>query len=165
MGGPSAAIVCEEPIALGARRLVRVGTCGALVEGPALGDLLVAEAVLPADGASRALGAGGPLQPDPELTAALVAAGAAPATVVSTDLFFDPRPGRAAEWIEQGATAVEMEAAAVLQVAALRGVQAGCVLGVSDVPSEDGSARADRELLEEMGTRLGAAGYAALRSR
>src|ERR671916_3098120 len=28
MGGPSAAIVVEELIALGARRLVRVGTCG-----------------------------------------------------------------------------------------------------------------------------------------
>ncbi len=30
MGGPSAAIVCEELIALGARRLVRIGTCGVL---------------------------------------------------------------------------------------------------------------------------------------
>src|SRR5439155_5041318 len=30
MGGPSAAIVCEELVMLGARRLVRVGTCGAL---------------------------------------------------------------------------------------------------------------------------------------
>ena len=34
MGGPSAAIVCEELIALGARRLVRIGTCGALRDGP-----------------------------------------------------------------------------------------------------------------------------------
>src|ERR687890_1431442 len=40
MGGPSAAIVVEELIALGATRLVRVGTCGALVDGFALGDLL-----------------------------------------------------------------------------------------------------------------------------
>ena len=30
MGGPSAAIVAEELIALGARTLVRIGTCGAL---------------------------------------------------------------------------------------------------------------------------------------
>ena len=30
MGGPSAAIVVEELIALGARRFVRIGTCGAL---------------------------------------------------------------------------------------------------------------------------------------
>ena len=38
MGGPSAAIVVEELIALGARRLVRVGTCGALAGGSRLGD-------------------------------------------------------------------------------------------------------------------------------
>ena len=34
MGGPSAAIVTEELIRLGARRLVRVGTCGALADLP-----------------------------------------------------------------------------------------------------------------------------------
>src|SRR5215212_8757468 len=31
MGGPSAAIVVEELIELGARSLIRIGTCGALV--------------------------------------------------------------------------------------------------------------------------------------
>ena len=34
MGGPSAAIVLTELIALGARRAIRVGTCGALDSGP-----------------------------------------------------------------------------------------------------------------------------------
>ena len=33
MGGPSAAIVVEELVRLGARRFVRVGTCGALTSG------------------------------------------------------------------------------------------------------------------------------------
>ena len=42
MGGPSAAIVCEELIALGARRLVRIGTCGALRDDIELGALLAA---------------------------------------------------------------------------------------------------------------------------
>ncbi len=46
MGGPSAAIVSEELIALGARRLVRIGTCGALVDELELGDLVAAETVL-----------------------------------------------------------------------------------------------------------------------
>ena len=58
MGGPSAAIVIEELVQLGARRLVRVGTCGALVGGFALGDVIVAREAVCADGASRALGAG-----------------------------------------------------------------------------------------------------------
>jgi uridine phosphorylase len=164
MGGPSAAIVCEELIALGARRLVRIGTCGALVDEFSHGDLLAAETVLPADGASGALGATGPLGGNPELTAALVAAGARPATIVSTDLFFDPR-AEAGGWLERGAVAVEMEAATVFQVATLRGARAACVLAVTDVPSDDGSARVGPEELEAIGERLGAAGYEALRSR
>jgi uridine phosphorylase len=165
MGGPSAAIVCEELIALGAARLVRIGTCGALAGGHAFGDLLAAETVLPADGASRSLGAQGPLRGDPELTAALVYAGAEPATLVSTDLFFDARDGVAGDWLEQGAAGVEMEAAAVFRVAELRGARAACVVAVTDVPTDGDSQRVDHVQLEEIELRLGAAGYEALRSR
>jgi uridine phosphorylase len=159
MGGPSAAIVTEELIALGARRLVRIGTCGALVDELELGDLVAAEAVLSADGASAALGANGALGSDPELLARLVAGGARPATVVSSDLFYDPREGEAGAWIERGASVVEMEAAAILQVAARRGVAAACVLGVTDVPAPGGSRRVDVDELERIGLRLGEAGY------
>jgi uridine phosphorylase len=166
MGGPSAAIVCEELIALGARRLVRIGTCGALIEDVRLGKLLAAEAVLPADGTSAALGADSPLHPDPGLTAALIEAGAQPATVVSTDLFYDPRDGAAGEWIERGASAVEMEAAAVLSVAGRHGVAAACALAVSDVTGSDGSHRRIAvDELEALGHRLGELGYRALRTR
>ena len=164
MGGPSAAIVCEELIALGATRLVRIGTCGALDPELELGTLLAAASVLPLDGTSAALGADAPLAPDPELLEALVAAGARPATIVTSDLFYDPRDGAAAGWIEQGALAVEMEAATILQIAARRGVAAAVVLGVSDAPSSNGSRRLSPEELEELGVRVGEAGYAALRS-
>jgi uridine phosphorylase len=162
MGGPSAAIVCEELIALGARRLVRIGTCGALADDLRLGDLLAAEAVLPADGTSAALGAGSLLRPDPELTAALVDAGARAVTVVSSDLFYDPRDGAAAGWVERGASAVEMEAAAVLCVAGRRGAAAACALAVSDVPGEHGTRRIGADELEALGPRLGDLGYRAL---
>jgi uridine phosphorylase len=163
MGGPSAAIVVEELIALGARRLVRIGTCGALDGRLGAGTLVAAQRVLPADGASTALGAGGAIEPDVALTQALIKAGARPATVVSTDLFYDPR-SEAAGWLGNGAAVVEMEAAAVLSVAARRGVAAACVLGISDVPGPDGSRRLSDDELEEMGLRLGRAGYAAVRS-
>jgi uridine phosphorylase len=162
MGGPSAAIVVEELISLGARELVRIGTCAALVEGVELGALIAAEAVLPADGASAALGAGGRLTPDPGLLERLTAAGARPGTVVSSDLFYDPREGASAEWVERGALAVEMEAATILQVAARRGVAAACVLGVTDVPSTNGAVRAERERIEAIGLSVGEAGYAAV---
>jgi uridine phosphorylase len=165
MGGPSAAIVVEELIALGARRLVRIGTCGALVDDLELGDLVAADSVLPGDGASVALGADGHLGSDRELLERLVSAGARPATVVSSDLFYDPRDGQAGAWAERGASVVEMEAATILQVAARRGVAAACVLGVSDVPDAAGARRADAEQLEQIGLRVGEAGYAAVRTR
>ncbi len=163
MGGPSAAIVCEELIALGATQLVRIGTCGALDPELELGALLAAASVLPADGTSVALGADARLVPDPELLERLVAAGARPVTIATSDLFYDPRD-EAADWIERGALAVEMEAATILQIAARRGVAAACVLGVSDVPSSNGSLRMGPDELEQLGVRVGEAGYAALRS-
>ena len=162
MGGPSAAIVVEELIALGARRLVRIGTCGALGGALELGDIVAAESVLPADGTSAALGANGSVAPDPALLSRLVGAGARPGTVVSSDLFYDPREGEVARWVERGAVAVEMEAATIFLVAARRGVEAACVLGVSDVVGEEGGLRADPEQLEAIGLRVGEAGYAAV---
>src|SRR5438105_9247136 len=58
MGGPSAAIVFSELIALGARSAIRVGTCGALAVALGLGELVIAREAICADGTSRALGAG-----------------------------------------------------------------------------------------------------------
>jgi uridine phosphorylase len=161
MGGPSAAIVCEELIALGARRLVRIGTCASLVDDLALGTLLAPESVLPLDGTSAALGAEGPLAPDDDLLARLVAGGATPATVASTDLFYDrrgPVPG-------DGALAVDMETAAILGVAARHRVAAACVLGVARRANATGANRLDADALEALGLSLGEIGYGALRTR
>jgi len=162
MGGPSAAIVLEELIDLGARRIVRVGTCGALADGLELGDLLIADGVLAEDGTSRALGAGGTLRPDATLHGALRAAasGAASGLVVSSDLFYDPDPGRAPGWARAGALAVEMEAATLLAVAARRGVAAAAVLAVSDIVAT--RTRIGQEALERAEAELGRAGLAAL---
>jgi uridine phosphorylase len=162
MGGPSAAIVVEELIALGARRLVRIGTCGALVDDLMLGELIAAQTVLPADGTSAALGANGRLAPSPELLDRLVAAGVRPVTVVSTDLFYGARDGDAATWVTRGALAVEMEAAAILQVALRHAVEAACVLGVTDVPGPGAAERMSPDAIEQLGVRVGQAGYAAL---
>src|SRR3954452_4523262 len=58
MGCPSAAIVIEELVQLGAKRIVRVGTCGGLQPDLALGDLIIAVAATPADGTVRTYTAG-----------------------------------------------------------------------------------------------------------
>src|SRR5947209_10072007 len=81
MGGPSAAIVISELADLGARRLLRVGTCGALQTGIELGDLLVATEAIPADGTSRALGAGERTSATSGLLESLIASAGGPAHV------------------------------------------------------------------------------------
>src|SRR3954453_19503395 len=102
MGGPTAAIVAEELIGLGARVLLRIGTCGALTKGLDLGQLVVAEAALAADGTSRALGAHERAEPDAQITERLAAGGASRVTVVSTDVFYEERDGIEEEWIAKG---------------------------------------------------------------
>jgi purine-nucleoside phosphorylase len=162
LGGPSAAIVVEELIALGARTLIRIGTCGALVDDIELGTLLPVEAAIAADGTSRALGADGRVPADAAITSALAeAAKRAPLACVSTDLFYDAREGVAQTWVSAGAAVVEMEAAAVLQVASRHEARAGCLLAVTDRLT-GGRVRAEFEAVEEMGTALGETAWSAL---
>jgi DeoD family purine-nucleoside phosphorylase len=136
MGGPSAAIVIAELADLGARTLLRVGTCGALHDSLALGELLIASQALAADGTSRALGAGPRVAASPDLLDRLIAAAGRDARhgpVVSSDLFYDGRVGTERDWLADGALAVEMETATLFALAARRGLEAGSVLIVSDI--------------------------------
>jgi DeoD family purine-nucleoside phosphorylase len=182
MGGPSAAIVLEELIDLGVRAAVRVGTCGALDPALGLGDLVLAREAIAADGTSRALGFTGRVAGDERLAGALAdahrqrtgtptGAVARPGrvlragAVVSTDLFYDPDPGRNPGWARDGALAVEMECAPLYAVAARRGVAAGCLLTVSDCfPENGGRERIDDDRLLEAAEAMGAIAIAALRA-
>ena len=138
IGGPSAAIVISELADLGAGRLVRVGTCGALHDSLALGDLLIATEALACDGTSRALGAGERVEPSLELLAATQAVTADDGDVhlgpiATTDLFYDDRGESERAWIAAGAIAVEMESATLFALAAKRALQAASILIVTDV--------------------------------
>jgi purine-nucleoside phosphorylase len=159
MGGPSAAIVVEELIGLGARRLIRVGTSGGLA-GQELGTLLVAGAALCEDGTSRALGGGERAHADLELTAALERVAGPAVVVASADLFYDPDEARPRRWIAAGAVAVEMEAATLFTLARRHGVAAGCIVCVSDVVPDGG--RIGDDDLHAAELRLGEAALAAL---
>ncbi len=164
MGGPSAAIVISELVSLGARRMIRVGTCGALSAELTLGELLIAGEALAADGTSRALGAAERVPAGAELTAALrTAAGdsAQLGTVVSTDLFYDPRPGLEDSWRESGAVAVEMETATLFALGEREGLQVASLLIVSDqlVPTRR---RIDPDELKLAERRVGNAAVLAL---
>ncbi|HEY4426763.1 MAG TPA: hypothetical protein VGN08_01005 [Solirubrobacteraceae bacterium] len=139
MGGPSAAIVLSELIALGARRAIRVGTCGALAAGLGLGDLVIASEAICADGTSRALAATDRVPADGSLREALTRAApsARVGPVASVDLFYGERMPDGTS----GALAVEMEAAALFAVGAGAGIPVACVLAVSDTFGAGGERR------------------------
>jgi DeoD family purine-nucleoside phosphorylase len=141
MGCPSAAIVIEELVQLGAKRIVRVGTCGGLQADMSLGDLVLAISAVPSDGTSLTYTGGEPHAPtaDFELVHAAVHRAKHDGTklrvgpCVSSGTFYDPDTGRAQRWSERGVLAVEMEAAILFTIAALRRIQAACLLTVSDI--------------------------------
>ncbi|BBL81111.1 purine-nucleoside phosphorylase [Rubrobacter xylanophilus] len=154
MGCPSAAIVVEELIQLGARNLVRVGTCGGYHRELRLGDLVVATAAAPQDGTVSSLTRGLPYAPAAHFDIVHAAHHAAERSgrrvfvgpVVSSDLFYDPVEDPAGLWGRLGVLAVEMEAAAIFTIAAMRGVRAGCLLTVSDTIGEEVVRISDEDL-------------------
>jgi DeoD family purine-nucleoside phosphorylase len=169
MGGPSAAIVLTELIALGCRRAIRVGTCGALAPGLSLGDLIVARDSISADGTSRALGADERVAADPSLTDTLLHTAARAqtnsstrrvhaGTIVSVDLFYGSRsPQHTAD-----ALAIEMEAATLFTVGAAAAVPVACVLVVSDTFDAVGArTRISDDLLLQASETMGATAVAA----
>jgi uridine phosphorylase len=164
MGGPTTAIVVEELVRLGARRLVRVGTCGGVSPDLALGQLLVADPAVSEDGASRALGAGERIAPDPELTAALAAGADGRGPIASSDLFYPPdnSAGTATleRWRAAGTLAVEMECATIFRLAELRGFRAAGICAVSDLI--EAGTRIDHDDLVAAAERLGRSAVAAL---
>jgi len=134
MGGPSAAIVITELASLGAQRLIRIGTCGALDPTLELGQLILAREALAADGTSKALGATTTVKPNPELTNAIAQADKdlRQGPIVSTDLFYDNN-GCEHYWANQGALAIEMETATLFTIATNQGLQAASLLIVTDL--------------------------------
>ncbi|WP_273846841.1 DeoD-type purine-nucleoside phosphorylase [Rubrobacter calidifluminis] len=149
MGCPSASIVTEELLQLGARNLLRVGTCGGYHPDMQLGDLVIATAATPLDGTVSKLTRGLPYAPAASFDIVHAAHHAAQGSgrkvftgpVVSSDLFYDPMPHPKETWGKFGVLAVEMEAAAIFTLAAMHGARAGCLLTVSDTFTEQEAVR------------------------
>src|SRR2546423_13614183 len=135
MGSPGATIVFEELIQLGVKTLIRVGTCGGLQLGQKLGDTIVAISGVSADATASHLVGNEPHTPTAswELSHAFVHAAEAigqpvhVGPVASSDLFYNPDGEQYARWSKRGVLAVEMEAAALFTVSALKGVRGGVV--------------------------------------
>jgi DeoD family purine-nucleoside phosphorylase len=141
MGCPSAGIVIEELTQLGVKKIVRVGTCGGLQPDLQMGDLIVAISATPADSTALHLIGNEPHAPtaDWELIHGAVhhakelGKKVRVGGVVSSDVFYNPDGGQYQRWSDRGILAVEMEAALLFTLGALRKFQAGCLLTVSDI--------------------------------
>ena len=144
MGCPSAAIAIEELVQLGVKKIKRVGTCGGLQPDMTMGDLIIALSATPADSTATHYVAGEPHAPTADFGLVHEAVHQARhlgkdvrvGPIVSSDIFYQPDEGLAGRWSDRGILAVEMEAAILFTLGALRKIQAGCMLIVSDVVVE-----------------------------
>ncbi len=145
MGCPSAGIVFEELAMLGVQRLIRVGTSGGLQPGMQMADTVIASAASADDTT--------PLRYAqmegfaPSATYSLVERAATLSTessdhavhvggVVTSGIFYDPDPTAFDRWRRLGHLAVEMEAAMMYTIAAVKGMEALAIMTVSDLLAE-----------------------------
>jgi 5'-methylthioadenosine phosphorylase/purine-nucleoside phosphorylase len=146
MGCPSAGIVFEELTMLGVQRLVRVGTCGGLKDGMQMGDTAIGISATAED--TTALRYAQMDSYAPAATFELVetavqlsrehGATVHVGPILSSAVFYDPDPGTFARWKRTGHIGVEMEAAMMYTVAAVKGLEALAMMTVSDILEESG---------------------------
>jgi DeoD family purine-nucleoside phosphorylase len=147
MGAPSAGIIFDELAQLGAKRLIRVGTCGGLSDGMSMGDTVIALSAAAEDHAPRQLAQMDCHAPTATFALAETAAGLTRAgtmgtvhvgPIVTSGLFYEPDLAKFAQWKSLGYVAVEMEAAMMYTIAAMKGMEALALMTVSDMIGDDG---------------------------
>jgi purine-nucleoside phosphorylase len=142
MGQPSMSIYVNELFQdYDVRRIVRVGSCGALTESLALRDVVIASGACTDSSMNRLRFHGLDYAPVADFGLLRAAYDAATARddvtthvglIFSGDSFYSPRPELMEPMIDHGVLAVEMEASALYTLAASYGRQALAVCTVSD---------------------------------
>ena len=148
IGAPGAAIAFEELIEAGAKRIVRIGSCGSLQSYVQPGDLVIATAAVQRTGYGReVVPKGYPAVADMELTLALRDTAVAleythhTGIVLTRDAFFtgvNPAGApRHPQMAEARVLAVEMECAALFLVGSLRQIPTAAILAVDGVVTSE----------------------------
>jgi len=142
IGAPSASIVFEELAMLGAKIMVRIGTCGAMYKGARIGDVVVPTGASYYPGGfyyqylreQACLCAVPSFDVVTELVKEISGEGMnfKLGPVISSDAFYAEDPEFAKRWSSRGVIAVEMECAALFSLGMMRGFKTGAVLLVSD---------------------------------
>jgi len=139
LGGPSIAVVVEELIMLGARAIVRLGSCGGLLKQMKIGDMVIAtQAGYKGGTLDQYFGRRITPRPDKDLTELLKDAAKAQGTecyygpVFSSDAFYAEDLDFVEASTEEGYIAIEMECATLFGLGKLRGTKTASLLLVSD---------------------------------
>ena len=139
MGGPLAAAIVEELVALGMTSVVACGGAGALVEGLSLGDVMIVSSALRDEGTSFHYAAPSRIiDADPTGVATLEAVlrtnhlSYRVGRTWTTDAIFRETRGRVDRRIAEGCSMVDMESAAFIAVARYRHVRFAQLLYAGD---------------------------------
>jgi uridine phosphorylase len=139
IGAPAAVATMESLAAIGVRSFIGIGTAGALQRGLDTGDVVVCDRAVRDEGVSHHyLPSARFADSSPALTArlltALEAAGVAPTTGTAwtIDAPFRETVVEARHYADDGVAVVEMEAAALFTVGAVRGVEVASAFAISD---------------------------------
>lgn len=136
IGGPGAAICFEELAKLGAKTIIRLGTCGAMQPHIKTGDLIIAKAAQREDGYTPWVSPEGfPAVGDNELTLALYNKAKAIdskvhlGVVLTSGMFYEGSsvPSSLRVNADAGAIAVEMEIASLFLVGSMRGIRCAAI--------------------------------------
>ena len=147
MGCPSAGIVFEELAMLGAERLIRVGTCGGIGDGMSMGDTVIALSAASEDPTAKLYAQWHAIAPTAtfslvERAVSLTRGGtmgtAHVGPIASSGLFYETDDTLFPRMKAVGVLAVEMEAAMMYTVAAMKGMEALAMMTVSDVIGAEG---------------------------
>jgi len=161
MGIPSISIYAHELISeYGVKRLIRIGTCGALQESMKLGEVILAQAACTDSAVNRIRFRGCDFAPVADFQLLLTAHQAAETrevpvrvgTVLTSDTFYADEPDSWKIWARYGVLAAEMETTALYTLAAGHEVQGLSILTVSDslVTGETASSEQRRRSYTDM---------------
>lgn len=140
MGMPTTAIYAHELVALGAKRLIRVGTCGAYQPSLNIGDVVIAMTACSDSSINKHIFNNKDFAPAASYSLLEEAVAIAKkmdlkvnvGNVLSSDSFYNDNPDHWKKWAEYGVLAVEMETSALYTLGAKHQVETLSILTVSD---------------------------------
>ncbi|WP_313563627.1 purine-nucleoside phosphorylase [Ruminiclostridium cellobioparum] len=141
MGMPSIGIYSYELIHFyGVKNIIRIGSCGAIQEDIRIRDIVIGISASTNSNYASQYDLPGTYAPTASWSLVKKAIDIAESkgiptrvgNVLSSDIFYDDDPDTWRKWAKMGVLAIEMEAAALYMNAARAGVNALCVLTVSD---------------------------------